>query len=88
MSKSNCLTLSLIHIYAKNLYQTQYVIWSNFDMDKKDANLTTYQLAAEVFDRIGTVSYTHLSMIPYRLFINRQRKAKIIISSTTKKQRV
>ena len=38
---------------AKNLYQTQYVIWSNFDMDKKDANLTTYQLAAEVFDRIG-----------------------------------
>ena len=22
-------------------------------MDKKDANLTTYQLAAEVFDRIG-----------------------------------
>lgn len=38
---------------AKDLYQTQYVIWSNFDMDKKDANLTTYQLAAEVFDRIG-----------------------------------
>lgn len=38
---------------AKNLYQTQYVIWSNFDMDKKDADLTTYQLAAEVFDRIG-----------------------------------
>lgn len=38
---------------AKNLYQTQYVIWSNFDMEKKDKNLTTYQLAAEVFDRIG-----------------------------------
>ena len=38
---------------AKDLYQTQYVIWSNFDMEKKDMNLTTYQLAAEVFDRIG-----------------------------------
>lgn len=38
---------------AKDLYQTQYVIWSNFDMDKEDKNLTTYQLAAEVFDRIG-----------------------------------
>ena len=38
---------------AKNLYQTQYVIWSNFPMEKKDMNLTTYQLSAEVFDRIG-----------------------------------
>lgn len=38
---------------AKDLYQTQYVIWSNYDMEKKDTNLTTYQLAAEVFDRVG-----------------------------------
>lgn len=38
---------------AKNLYQTQYVVWSNFPMEKKDMNLTTYQLSAEVFDRIG-----------------------------------
>ena len=38
---------------AKDLYQTQYVIWSNFDMEKEDKDLTTYQLAAEVFDRIG-----------------------------------
>ena len=38
---------------AKNLYQTQYIVWSNFDMEKKDMDLTTYQLAAEVFDRIG-----------------------------------
>lgn len=37
---------------AKNLYQTQYVIWSNFGMEKQDKDLTTYQLAAEVFDRI------------------------------------
>lgn len=38
---------------AKNLYTTQYVIWSNFDMEKKDKNLTAYQLTAEVFDRLG-----------------------------------
>lgn len=48
---------------AKDLYQTQYVIWSNFDMEKKDKDLATYQLAAEVFDRLdihkGTVIKYH-----------------------------
>jgi len=38
---------------AKDLYQTQYVVWNNFDMDKEDQDLATYQLAAEVFDRLG-----------------------------------
>lgn len=38
---------------AKDLYQTQYVIWSNFDMKKEDKDLAAYKLAAEVFDRIG-----------------------------------
>ena len=38
---------------GENLYTTQYVIWSNFDMKKKDKNLTAYQLTAEVFDRLG-----------------------------------
>ena len=37
---------------AKDLYQTQYVVWSNFDMEKEDMDLATYQLAAEVFDRL------------------------------------
>ncbi|MGN0658145.1 MAG: LTA synthase family protein [Emergencia sp.] len=50
---------------AKDLYQTQYVIWSNFDMPKKDMDLTTYQLAAEVFDRLdihtGTTIKYHQS---------------------------
>ncbi|MBK5262810.1 MAG: sulfatase-like hydrolase/transferase [Peptostreptococcaceae bacterium] len=36
-----------------SLYQTEYVIWSNFGMQKKDENLTSYQLGAEVLDRIG-----------------------------------
>lgn len=36
-----------------NLYQTQYVIWSNYDMPKVDEDLYTYQLGAEVMDRLG-----------------------------------
>ena len=35
-----------------NLYQTEYVIWNNFGMEKKDMNIATYELAAEVFDRL------------------------------------
>lgn len=36
-----------------DLYQTQYVVWSNYDMPKIDEDLYTYQIAAEVMDRIG-----------------------------------
>ncbi len=38
---------------AKDLYQTQYVIWSNYDLPKKDKDQTAYQLTADVMDRIG-----------------------------------
>lgn len=34
-------------------YDTEYVIWSNFDMKKKDMDLNAYQLVAEVQERIG-----------------------------------
>lgn len=34
-------------------YDTEYVIWSNFDMEKKDKDLNAYQLVAEVQERIG-----------------------------------
>jgi phosphoglycerol transferase MdoB-like AlkP superfamily enzyme len=37
----------------KYLFQTKYVMWSNFKMKKKDKNLAAYQMAAEVFNRIG-----------------------------------
>lgn len=37
----------------RNVYQTQYVIWSNFGLKKKDKDLYAYQLGAEVFNRIG-----------------------------------
>ena len=36
-----------------DIYQTEYFIWSNFDMDKKDMNLQAYQLSAAVFERLG-----------------------------------
>ena len=38
---------------AKDLYQTQYIIWDNFGLKKKDKDLCTYQLAAETLKRIG-----------------------------------
>lgn len=36
-----------------NVYQTEYVIWSNFKMKRKYKNLYAYQLAAEVQSRLG-----------------------------------
>lgn len=38
---------------SNSLYQTQYVIWSNYKMSKKDQNLTAYQIGAEVLKRAG-----------------------------------
>lgn len=35
------------------LFQTKYVMWSNFEMKKKDKNVAAYQMAAEVFNRLG-----------------------------------
>ena len=35
------------------LFQTKYVMWSNFDMKKKDKNIAAYQMTAEVFNRLG-----------------------------------
>lgn len=36
-----------------SLYETQYVIWDNFGMKKKDKDVMAYQLNAEVFSRLG-----------------------------------
>ena len=36
-----------------SLYKTQYVIWSNFDMPKKDRDTTTYKIHADVTKRLG-----------------------------------
>ncbi|MDF2868677.1 MAG: hypothetical protein K0R05_252 [Anaerocolumna sp.] len=34
-------------------HQTEYVLWSNFKLDKADKDLTAYQLSAYVLDRLG-----------------------------------
>ena len=36
-----------------NLYGTEYIMWSNYGMEKDDEDLHAYQLAAHVMDRIG-----------------------------------
>ncbi|ETK00420.1 arylsulfatase [Eubacterium nodatum ATCC 33099] len=38
---------------AKDLYQTQYVIWDNIGMKKKDGDITAYELTAEVLNRLN-----------------------------------
>ena len=35
------------------MYQTDYVIWSNFYMKEEDKSLTTYQLSPYVLDKLG-----------------------------------
>jgi hypothetical protein len=39
-------------------FETQYVIWSNFDLEKQDKNLNAYQLAAEVETRLDLTQGT------------------------------
>lgn len=45
--------LEMEDLTNKYLYQTQYVIWDNMGLEKKDMNLSSYQIAAEVMDRVG-----------------------------------
>lgn len=41
-----------------SLYATQYVIWSNFDMEKEDRDVHAYQIGSYVLDRLGIHSGT------------------------------
>lgn len=38
---------------GKYLYNTNYVIWDNIGLEKKDRNIPAYQIMADVMDRIG-----------------------------------
>ena len=40
-------------IATGDLYQTKYVTWNNFGMEKEDMDLSTYQLVSEYLDRLG-----------------------------------
>ena len=45
--------LTVEDLKNKYLFQTEYVMWDNFGMEKKKVNLSAYQMAAEVMDRVG-----------------------------------
>ncbi len=45
--------LTVEDVKNKYLFQTEYVIWDNFGLEKKDENLASYQMAAEVLNRVG-----------------------------------
>ena len=47
----------------KYLFQTEYVIWDNMGLTKKDENLASYQIAAEVLDRVGIHEGTIMNII-------------------------
>lgn len=36
-----------------DIYQTEYFIWSNIGMEKKDMDLQAYQLSSAVFEKLG-----------------------------------
>ncbi len=38
---------------SESLFNTNYVIWDNIGLEKQDGTIPTYQLVAEVMDRIG-----------------------------------
>jgi hypothetical protein len=40
-------------VKSGDTFNTQYVLWSNFDLEKEDKNLSAYQLGAEVQRRLG-----------------------------------
>ena len=50
-------------VKSKYLYNTNYVIWDNIGLEKKDGNYAAYQIMAEVLDRLdihaGTVFNYH-----------------------------
>ena len=45
--------LTVTDMKNKYLFQTEYVIWDNMGLEKKDKNLAAYRMAAEVLDRVG-----------------------------------
>jgi len=45
--------LSAEDVKNRYLFQTEYVMWDNFGLKKKDTNLAAYQMVAEVMKRLG-----------------------------------
>ena len=56
-------------------YKTKYITWNNFGMEKKDKNLSSYQLVSEYLNRLGFHDGTMLS------YNQRQLAAKVSFTS-------
>ena len=38
---------------GSSIFQTQYIVWSNFDMEKKNMDINAYELNSEIMSRLG-----------------------------------
>ncbi len=59
-------------------FETEYVIWSNFDMEKKNEDIQAYQLGSRIFDKIGMHSGI---MTKYHQYYEQQDSLKGYISN-------
>lgn len=59
------LNLSEEMLSNENLFQTPYIIWSNYDLEKADADVEAYQLAAHVLKKMD---FSVGSMIRYHQY--------------------
>jgi len=53
--------LTADEVATGDLYQTKYITWNNFGMNKEDADLTAYQLVSEYLGRLGFYDGTMVS---------------------------
>lgn len=61
-----------------SVFETEYVIWSNFDMQKKKEDIQAYQLGSRIFDKIGMHSGI---MTKYHQYYEAQKSLKGYISN-------
>ena len=59
---------------GRNIYQTDYIIWDNFGMKKKDMDIYAYQIGAELLDRLDIHNGT---MVTYH---QHHRKSKTYLA--------
>ena len=61
-------------VEGRNIYQTDYIIWDNFGMKKKDMDIYAYQIGAELLDRLDIHNGT---MVTYH---QNHRKSKTYLA--------
>ena len=47
------LGISAEDLVNEDIYQTEYVIWTNFDIDYKDEDIEAYELQAKILEKLG-----------------------------------